>query len=136
MRPTAVALIALLLVGCEEDSPPAAEDTGASTGDASDSDTDTDTDALVCADAPTLTYDTFGNGFLATYCNGCHGAGVPDRQGAPEMVVFDTREQADMFADRILARAIPAEGVTPMPPAGGITQDDLDRLEIWLNCFP
>ena len=131
MRPAAVVLLALVLGGCEEDSPPAGDETGASTGDAAD----TDTDALVCADAPTLTYDTFGNGFLATYCNGCHGAGVPDRQGAPEAFVFDTREQVDMFADRILARAIPAEGVTPMPPAGGVTPDDLERLEIWLTCF-
>ncbi|MBX7084005.1 MAG: hypothetical protein K1X88_32655 [Nannocystaceae bacterium] len=92
--------------------------------------------AIVCDEVPVITYDTFGAGFLSTYCNGCHGALVADRKGAPAEAVFDSREQAAAYAEKILARRDPPEGVMPMPPAGGVTDDDAVRLEIWLQCFP
>ena len=113
-----------------------ASDDGIETGTGGATSTGSETAAFSCDDVPIITYDTFGRGFLATYCNGCHGGLVENRQNAPESVVFDTREQASDFADRILARSLPDEGVTPMPPAGGITPDDSERARIWLTCYP
>ncbi len=96
----------------------------------------TDTEGLApCDEQPVITYDTFGRGFLSTYCDGCHGSAVDDRQGAPDDVVFDTREDAADWADRILARVAPDDGSGPtMPPVGGITPQDVDRVVVWLTC--
>ena len=97
---------------------------------------DSESDGLApCDEQPTITYDTFGRGFLATYCDGCHGSAVAERQGAPDDVVFDTREGALDWADRILERAAPSDGsVATMPPVGGVTSDDTERLVVWLTC--
>lgn len=111
------------------------DDTG-STSEVADTGDTTGVGDIVCDDSPVITYDTFGAGFLATYCNGCHGGQVVDRKGAPAEVVFDTREQASALAERILARRMPPEGTMPMPPAGGVTLDDDVRLHIWLMCYP
>jgi hypothetical protein len=107
-----------------------------SSEDGDSTDGSTGAEALPCDDLPVITYDTFGAGFLATYCNGCHSAAVADRRGAPPSVVFDTREQAASFATRILARREPPPDVTPMPPAGGVVAEDDEKLQIWLQCFP
>ena len=103
-------------------------------GDAGES--STGADALPCDELPVITYDTFGAGFLATYCNGCHSGAVGDRRGAPPSVVFDPREQAASFAARILARREPPPNITPMPPAGGVVAEDDEKLQIWLQCNP
>lgn len=99
-------------------------------------DSDSDSEELApCEEQPVITYDTFGRGFLATYCDGCHGSAVTERQGAPDDVVFDTRDGALEWADRILERSAPADGsVATMPPVGGVTPDDTDRLIVWLTC--
>jgi len=90
-----------------------------------------------CDEQPVITYDTFGRGFLSTYCDGCHGSAANDRQGAPAEVVFDTREGADEYADRILARSAPPDGAAAtMPPVGGVTPEDTERLTVWLTCWP
>lgn len=155
MRLGLAGLFALVLVACREDDDgddgaadttggeastetgdaTSGDDTG-STSDAADSGDTTGVGDIVCDESPVITYDTFGAGFLATYCNGCHGGQVVDRKGAPPEVVFDTREQASAFADRILARRMPPEGTMPMPPAGGVTLEDDVRLHIWLTCHP
>ncbi|MDP2315712.1 MAG: hypothetical protein Q8P41_22635 [Pseudomonadota bacterium] len=85
-----------------------------------------------CADAPVVTYETFGAGFLRENCQSCHAATSPDRKDAPEDVVFDTVDQVWAISDRILARAAIDEPT--MPPLGGTTADDRARLEIWLTC--
>lgn len=87
----------------------------------------------LCAGAPVETYDTFGRGFLTFHCQGCHASATPDRLGAPVDVVFDTKDDALRQRDRILARA--AGDAPTMPPAGGTTDEDRARLEIWLRCF-
>jgi len=90
-----------------------------------------------CDEQPVVTYDTFGRGFLSTYCDGCHGADVADRKDAPMDVVFDSREGARMWGDRILARAAPTDGTDPtMPAVGGVTPHDRERLLVWLTCYP
>lgn len=119
------------------------EDTGSTggtlddaSGSGSDGGSDTGTDAVDCDAVPVITYDTFGKGFLASYCNGCHGGQVVDRQDAPAAAVFDTHEQVLQWTSQILARRTPPEGVMPMPPNGGVTPDDDERLRIWLTCWP
>jgi uncharacterized membrane protein len=86
----------------------------------------------ICVDAPTVTWANFGAGFITQHCQACHATSTPDRHGAPETVIFDTEEQVWAQADRILARAV---GESPtMPPQGGVSEDDLYLLEVWLNC--
>ena len=83
-------------------------------------------------DAPIETWETFGQGFLLAQCQGCHASSTPERFGAPEEVVFDTREDAIFYKDRILARAA---GTDPtMPPNGGSSDEDRERLRLWLTC--
>lgn len=85
-----------------------------------------------CADAPVVTYNNFGEGFLLANCQSCHASTAPDRHEAPEDVTFDTVEQAWAWAGAILAAAT---GEAPeMPPRGGIDEDDRVRLEWWLRC--
>lgn len=85
-----------------------------------------------CADAPTLTWANFGNGFLIENCQGCHASTAADRHDAPEEVCFDTVEQAWSWASQILALATGDEPT--MPPTGGVFDDDRQRLEYWLRC--
>lgn len=89
--------------------------------------------AALCADAPVVTWDNFGEGFLTESCQSCHAAETPDRHGAPEEVTFDTEADALAWADRILARA--AADPPTMPPAGGTHADDRELLTIWLTCW-
>ena len=92
---------------------------------------DEPTDA--CTDAPVVSYATFGAGFLDTQCQGCHASTAIDRHGAPDDVIFDTAADAERFGPRILARA---GGTAPdMPPAGGASDDDRERLRLWVTCF-
>ena len=80
------------------------EDTGAE--DTADEDTaledtgtsvDTQDTAVneACIDVPLITYASFGQGFITFNCQGCHGSGAANRQGAPEFVTFDSHEQGD-----------------------------------------
>jgi uncharacterized membrane protein len=87
-----------------------------------------------CADAPVVTWDNFGAGFLTENCDACHSATVTGdaRNGAPEKVTFDTKEQAWSWAEDILRMA---SGDDPqMPPEGGTSADDRARLTWWLEC--
>src|SRR5687768_10970994 len=60
-------------------------------------------------DVPQLDWESFGEGFVTTYCQGCHASAAPDRHGAPPQVFFDTEEDALAWQDRILKRAAAAE---------------------------
>ncbi|NUO51146.1 MAG: hypothetical protein HOV80_19995 [Polyangiaceae bacterium] len=81
---------------------------------------------------PVLTWEGFAQGFLITHCQGCHASTSPDRHDAPENVTFDTEEEALAWKERILTTA----GTEPytMPPAGGPTPEDRERLVAWLTC--
>lgn len=108
---------------------PAGEDVG----DAADGAAGPDPSTSGCADAPLQTWETFGRGFLRAHCQGCHASGVDDRRGAPADVVFDAHDDAVRSSTRILARA---GGDAPtMPPAGGVPEDDRERLRLWIECF-
>jgi uncharacterized membrane protein len=84
-------------------------------------------------EVPSITWETFGEGFVTTHCQGCHASSSSDRQGAPEDVVFDSEADALWWRDAILDAT--ASDPARMPPAGGIDRDDRERLTIWLTCF-
>ena len=84
-----------------------------------------------CADAPGATWASFGDGFFAFYCRGCHAAETPDRYGAPEDVNFDTREDLRLHADRVRVRVLDE---ATMPVGGGVYPDDLVLLDVLLRC--
>jgi hypothetical protein len=88
--------------------------------------------AAPCADAPVLTYDNFGRGFLTQNCQPCHAADTPDRHGADPAVTFDGYD--DVVANwAAIARV--ATGESPvMPPSGGVPADEREKLSIWLAC--
>ena len=85
-----------------------------------------------CDDVPVVTWDSFGRAFVTESCQGCHASTTDDREGAPEDVVFDTEGDVWRFADRVLARAT---GDAPtLPPLGGPSEDDRQKLRWWLEC--
>jgi uncharacterized membrane protein len=89
---------------------------------------------LCGTEVPELDWDGFGEGFVTTYCQGCHASTALDRHGAPAAVTFDSEEETLAFRDRILARAASEEPT--MPPAGGPDVDDRELLAVWLACAP
>ncbi len=114
------------------------KDVAADSGrDSSDQHADTRDSAVphdtgICADAGTVTWNSWGRGFLTEACQACHASTATNRYGAPEDVAFDTVDEAWTWADRILARA--ASDPPSMPPAGGVTEDDRTRLTWGLSC--
>ena len=84
-----------------------------------------------CATAPDVTWNNWTNSLIITHCQGCHAQGSPNRYGAPESIHFDDEMATIDLADRVWIRVIEEE---TMPPAGGILNDDLYLLEVWLRC--
>ena len=101
----------------------AADDTGAVTQDTGA--------AADCDGAYNLTWDNWGSSFFATYCDSCHAASAPNRFGAPDYATFDTEDEARNWAGAI--RTTVLEDAT-MPLGGGVYEDDLFLLEIYLDC--
>ena len=107
-------------------------DTAPTTHSTDSADSVPDSAAAFCADAPTLAWSNFGQGFMTENCQGGHASDAADRHDAPEEITFDTAEQCWIWADEILDSAT---GDDPtMPPRGGVTEDDRVRLEWWLRC--
>jgi uncharacterized membrane protein len=98
---------------------------------------DTDSDEVdFCADKPVLTYDNFGEGFMTQYCQTCHSSELmgEDRHDAPSSVHFDSEAEVAAQVAQILGVAT---GPSPiMPPGGGVSDLDREKLEIWLKCHP
>lgn len=128
-----------LLLACTAGSPPVdSGGSGTSTGDGGGTTSSTATDGGTdtgdpCQGVPLVNYATFGQGFLTANCQGCHASTSPERYGAPEWVVFDTVQDAWTWKDRIL-ELVPGKAGARMPPAGGITEEDQQRLRWWLLC--
>jgi len=114
------AVLALLLCGCMADEIEEATETE---------------DALCGPETPVVTWHTFGQGFVDTYCQGCHASTTVDRQGAPEIFAFDEASDVVAQAEAVLDATAPLEGEPRMPPNGGPSEEDRERLEIWLTCF-
>lgn len=89
------------------------------------------TDAF-CEEAPPVSWDYWGEGFMIESCQPCHASTAAERNGAPVDVVFDSEADVRRQAAAILAVAT---GEDPsMPPAGGPTEEDRALLEAWLRC--
>jgi hypothetical protein len=86
-----------------------------------------------CDEQPIVTWETFGQGFLTTYCQGCHGSNAPDRKGAPETIVFDAFDDVVKWKGLILSAVTSDPPI--MPPAGGPPEADRDLVGLWLTCF-
>jgi len=85
-----------------------------------------------CEDSA-LTYETFGEPFLTSWCRGCHSRDLPEemRQLAPLDVNFNTRADVRARAGRI--GFLVGETMT-MPPAGGPSSAERALLVEWLAC--
>jgi len=95
---------------------------------------DTDSAAAVdplCEEGAAPTWQSWGKGFFVTYCNSCHAADSPNRFGATEGVSFDTYNEAVEWAPRVRARVLESQD---MPLGGGVKEEDLYLLDVFLRC--
>ena len=92
-------------------------------------DGDSDTDGI-CDDVTPSTWASFGQDFVQENCQACHSGTSSNRYNAPPAVNFDFEDEVRERADRVLTRV--EEG--SMPPQGGISEDDKQRLADWLTC--
>ena len=90
-----------------------------------------DTAAAMCEAAPDLTWSNWGDGFFANYCRACHSANVEDRWGAPADINFDTFEEVQQSRGWVHYEVIVAQ---TMPVGGGVYDEDLEALAIFLEC--
>ncbi|MCB9778586.1 MAG: hypothetical protein H6742_08500 [Alphaproteobacteria bacterium] len=120
-RYVAAVLLLLLTLACGEP----ASDTGAGGIDSAGSTSE------ICQDAPQVSWAGWADGFFQGYCRSCHSSTTPDRRGAPEGVDFDTLDQVREQADLVRWSVI-EEG--RMPVGGGVYEDDLYLLEVFLDC--
>ena len=86
----------------------------------------------LCSDAPVLTWENFGQGLLVERCQSCHASTSESRNGAPEDVFFDTHADTLSHIDTILRRVVDEQ---TMPPQGGLDDEDILGIEIWLTCW-
>lgn len=97
-----------------------------------DPETTTETEKPVeCAAAPQVTYENWGKGFFLTWCGACHTSTAQQRNGAPEGVDFDTLSDIREWKDRIDVRVLDEQ---TMPLGGGVYEEDLELLEVFLAC--
>jgi len=91
----------------------------------------TSTTGSTCPSSGAPTYDNFGRRFFTTYCSGCHGAGAPNRRGAPRDQVFDTEAQIKAHAAEIDAVAAkgPNASNDDMPDMAGPVRSPPSALE-------
>ena len=93
-----------------------------------------------CPPGSTLSYETFGNDFMQSYCIECHASDLPaaERMGAPTGVDFDTLEGILDRADEIdqAAASGPDATNTEMPPAEQPQPTGAERTQLgeWLAC--
>lgn len=80
-----------------------------------------------------VTYENFGQGFFETWCQSCHAAAVTDRNGAPDDIFFDTRDDIWRLRTQVYAQAAGANASMPIGPHG---PSDVEREELadWLAC--
>lgn len=80
------------------------------------------------------TWDSWAEGHLRTWCTPCHSSYLPEgqRYGAPLGIDFDRYETTLGYAAAI---AGVATGPTPtMPPEGGASAEERQRLADWVTC--
>jgi hypothetical protein len=88
--------------------------------------------ASACADAPVMGWADVGQPLLLEYCDTCHTATSPQRQGAPEDVVFDTYEQVEAL--RVSMLYVLQSDPPVMPPLLTVPDNDQELMISWLSC--
>lgn len=88
---------------------------------------------------PRLRWDSFGKGFMTTYCTSCHSSELRggERRGAPPDHDYDTQEgvQVDPTHLDLAAAAGPGAHNDSMPPYGpSPTLAEREQLGRWLAC--
>jgi hypothetical protein len=90
--------------------------------------------SLNCPEGTSLTYETFGQGFMLNHCVMCHSSTLEEskRHGAPVGVDFDSARGIAIWNAAIAANATDKEA--KMPPAGNVTPEEKKLLKTWLEC--
>ena len=108
--------------GATDDSAPRT-DSGAAAGDAES-----------CA---TLTYESFGKAFVATYCTECHNSTTSKPLGGIALDTLPLVVKNKMYLKRVV---IPrTDGQDPPMPKGGndaLTDAERTRFGAWIDCGP
>jgi uncharacterized membrane protein len=107
--------------------------------DNNDHDHATQTGAICPPSGSALRYQTFGQGFMSSYCTRCHSSTVTgaSRQSAPVGIDFDTLAgiRAHLAAIDAHAAAGPNAVNALMPPSGqSPTNAERTQLGEWLAC--
>lgn len=115
---------AAIVLGCSSDTDPS--DDGKATG-------------ALCPTNSMLTYASFGQAFMQSYCLRCHSESVKgaDRKRAPSDHNFDLPLDVRLLADHIdrYAGAGPEATNTIMPPNGPLPSEaERRQLSEWLAC--
>lgn len=80
----------------------------------------------------TVTYRSFGDGFVLDWCRGCHSAEANMRQAAPTSVDLDTLDEIRAQSLSIIVTT--AGSGASMPPAGGPSDADREAFVEWMSC--
>lgn len=94
----------------------------------------TDIEDYPCPPSGTMhTYQNFGQAFMETHCQSCHGSMSQDRKGAPGEFIFDIHSQVFSHSARIFARS--AADNDSMPPGPEeVPIEERNKLAEWLAC--
>ncbi len=95
--------------------------------------------ASACPPDSTLTYESFGKGFMESYCTRCHSSTLTGdaRNGASLYHDFDSLDGVLAVADHVDAKAAAGPGATnELMPIGGPTPTVEERKQLgeWLAC--
>ena len=95
--------------------------------------------AATCPPSSTLTYATFGQPFMESYCTRCHSSTLTgdDRNGVTSFHDFDTHLGVRQVADHIDRAAGAGPGATndQMPPDGAAPSlAEREMLAEWIAC--
>jgi cytochrome c5 len=93
----------------------------------------------VCPEGSTLTWESFGQSFMQSYCTRCHASTLSgaDRQGAPLYHDFDTLEGVLVVADHVDMKAASGPAATnELMPISAPTPSLMERQQLgeWLAC--
>lgn len=89
-------------------------------------------DPDICEDAPPTTWDNFGAGFVTENCQSCHASTSTDRNNAPVDVTFDSED--DLWEHSVDVLDVATGDRPRMPPQGGVSDAERERLAILLQC--
>ncbi|MGH7284184.1 MAG: hypothetical protein ACRELY_21875 [Polyangiaceae bacterium] len=80
-----------------------------------------------------VTYDNFAQDFFDTWCQSCHAANQTNRNGAPDDIFFDTRDDIYRLRSQVYAQAAGTNSSMPIG-AHGPSDSDREKLADWLAC--